>query len=76
MGCDGVTIEASALLMEYAPYGDFFDLVLTDKIIKPEDDALIRTYFHQLINGVEAIHSSQVYHLDIKLENVLLGSDF
>lgn len=38
-------VEASALLMENAPFGDFFDLTLTNNIIRTNDDKLIRTYF-------------------------------
>ncbi len=61
------------LLTEYAGHGDFFDLV-RNRIINNE--VLVRTYFHQLIEGLEYIHSQGVAHLDIKLENLMLGSDF
>jgi len=61
------------LLTEYAKYGDFFELV-GKRIFSNE--VLARTYFHQLIEGIEYIHSQGVAHLDLKLENLLLGSDF
>jgi len=61
------------LLTEYAPYGDFFDLLSSGCI---HGEILIRTYFHQLIEGLEYIHSQGVAHLDLKLENLMLGRDF
>jgi len=64
----------SYTLMEFAPYGDFFDLIIIKKILF--DDKLARTYFHQLIAGLEYLHSKGVAHLDIKPENLLLGTNF
>jgi len=61
------------ILTEYASHGDLFDLV-RNRIINNE--VLVRTYFHQLIEGLEYIHSQGVAHLDIKLENLMLGTDF
>mmetsp|Transcript_15068 Transcript_15068/g.12783 ORF Transcript_15068/g.12783 Transcript_15068/m.12783 type:complete len:89 (-) Transcript_15068:754-1020(-) len=40
------------------------------------DETLVRTYFHQLVNAVEHIHSKGYAHLDIKTENLLLGKDY
>jgi len=64
----------SCTIMEYAPFGDFFDALMTHKV--KFDDKLLRTYFHQLINGLEYLHSMGVSHLDLKPENLLLGSEF
>jgi len=61
------------LLTEYAKYGDFFELVKKGIFT---NEVLARTYFHQLIEGLEYIHSQGVAHLDLKLENLMLGSDF
>jgi len=66
--------KVSYVLNELAPFGDFFELLLNHKI--KFDEVLLRTYFHQLIEGLEYLHSNGVYHLDIKLENLLLGEDF
>lgn len=63
----------TVIFMEYAPYGDFFNLILDYAF---NDEKLIRTYFHQLIEGLKYLHSKNVAHLDLKLENILLGKDF
>jgi len=61
------------LLTEFASFGDFFELV-TSGILNTE--VLIRTYFHHIIQGLEHMHSQGVAHLDLKLENIVMGSDF
>jgi len=60
--------------MDYAPYGDFHDLLAVEK--SNLDEKLIRTYFHQLINGIEYLHSQGISHLDLKPKNLLLDSNF
>jgi len=67
------TIKISYILMEYAPHGDFFDFVMGSE--REWSDKLVRTYFHQLIEGVEHLHSLGIAHLDLKLENLLVGED-
>ena len=70
----GTTKKVSYTIMEYAPNGDFFDLVM--KYGKDMDDKLIRTYFRQLVEGLEYLHKNGVSHMDLKLENLLVGEDF
>ena len=65
--------KVSYILMEYAPHGDFFDFVTKHR--EELDEKLVRTYFRQLINGIEYLHSCRVAHLDLKPENLLLGAD-
>jgi len=61
------------IIMEYAPHGDLFDFV---KNFRTDiDDKLIRTYIRQLIDGVEYLHIKGIAHLDLKLENLLIGED-
>jgi len=64
----------SFILMELAPHGDFFDMIMTHQI--PLTEKLARTYFHQLIEGLEYLHAQAVAHVDIKLENLLVGENF
>jgi len=66
--------KISYIIMELAPYGDFFDVLMTKRI--QFDEKLARTYFHQLIEGLGYLHSNGVSHLDLKLENLLLGENF
>mmetsp|Transcript_28028 Transcript_28028/g.24733 ORF Transcript_28028/g.24733 Transcript_28028/m.24733 type:complete len:241 (+) Transcript_28028:59-781(+) len=66
--------DVSLIVTELAPYGDFSELLAND--IFPQDEVLIRTYFHQLIEGIEFLHKNGIAHLDIKLENLLLTEDF
>ncbi len=61
------------LLTEFATNGDFFELVTKRYLV---GEVLVRTYFQQLIEGLEYIHSQGVAHLDLKLENLMLGADF
>ena len=61
------------LLMDFAPNGDFFDIVTKGGLAH---EVHMRTYFHQLIAGLEYLHSKDVAHLDLKLENLLMGRDF
>ena len=59
--------------VEYAPYGDFFDLTTNQTRF---EEKVVRTFFHQLIEGLEYLHSKNIAHLDIKPENLLLGEDY
>jgi serine/threonine protein kinase len=40
------------------------------------DESIARTYFHQLIAGVECAHRAGVAHRDLKPENLLLDANF
>jgi Serine/threonine protein kinase len=71
---NGVSKDASYLLMEYAPYGCFRPLAICPQF--NSNTLLVRTYFKQLIQGLEYLHEQNVSHLDLKLDNLLLGEDF
>lgn len=59
--------------MDYAPKGDLFDMLMNN--IDVFDDKLARTYFHQIIDGVEYMHSQSTAHLDLKPDNILIDSN-
>lgn len=67
------SLDCNILLSEYAPFGSFYDFITKVQVI---NDKLVRTYFHQLVDAVEYLHSKDVAHLDLKLENLLLGKNF
>mmetsp|Transcript_12537 Transcript_12537/g.10764 ORF Transcript_12537/g.10764 Transcript_12537/m.10764 type:complete len:206 (-) Transcript_12537:378-995(-) len=71
---DNSDVEGSVIVMELAPYGDIID-VFNNKAVAA-DEKLARTYFHQLVSGVEFLHTNKVAHLDLKLENILVGKDY
>lgn len=60
--------------MEYAPHGDFFTFI--SKNYPQIDEKLARTYFKQLIEGLEYLHTNRVAHLDLKPENLLIDTTF
>jgi serine/threonine protein kinase len=70
---NGQNQQVSYILMELA-HCDFSDIVSCPEFNK--DDKLVRTYFKQLIAGLEYLHSDGICHMDIKPENLLLGGDF
>lgn len=57
------------LIMEYVRGGDLSDKIAYLQKIT-EDEA--RKYFHQLIDAVNYCHSRNVYHRDLKPQNLLL----
>jgi len=61
-------------MTELAQYGDFHEVVVK-KLIQ-DNEMLIRTYFQQLIKGIEYLHSQGIAHLDLKLENLVIGEDY
>merc|ERR1719495_358003 len=68
----GQTIT-SMIVTEFCKGGDLFESIVSAGAM-PE--RLARTYFRQLIQGLEDCHNRGVIHRDIKLQNVLLDADF
>lgn len=64
----------SYILMEYAPYRDLYESI--QKLGDFFDEKLTRTYFKQLISGIEYLHGKAIAHLDLKPENLLISRDF
>jgi len=71
---NGKSVPISYILSEFAPRGDFINFL--EEYGDCFNETLVRTYFHQLIAGLEFLHSKSIVHLDLKLENLLLSQDF
>jgi Serine/threonine protein kinase len=67
-------MNVRALVLEYCPNGDFYELVCERGPKLPE--VIVRTYFHQILSAIEYLHAHQIAHLDIKLENILLDENY
>ncbi|ETO06545.1 hypothetical protein RFI_30848 [Reticulomyxa filosa] len=61
------------LVLEYMPNGDLFDLLYKTACL---DETITRTYFRQLIEGLEACHQAMIVHRDIKPQNLLLDKNY
>lgn len=59
------------MVMELCDQGDLFDFVTRGEM----DEQLVKTLYLQILDAVEYMHAQNVYHRDIKLENILLKSD-
>lgn len=65
--------DFNCILTEYAKYGGIFDMIANGVF---NTETLIRTYFHQIMDGLSYLHSQGVAHLDLKPENLMIGSGF
>ena len=61
------------IVMEYCEGGDIMNYILNRKRLT-EFESL--KYFHQLINALYYLHSQNIAHRDIKIDNLLLDSNF
>lgn len=66
--------RVSYALMEFAPYGTVLEFI--KKFNCNINETLIRTYFHQLIQGFEFLHSNGFAHLDLKIQDLVIAEDY
>jgi len=66
--------NVSFVTMEWAPYGDMTYVLSNTSFC--DNVMLARTYFHQLIEGINYLHSSGIFHLDLKLDNLLIADKY
>jgi len=69
----GKEVKIILVVLELATGGELFEFLSYSGFF---EESVARTYFHQLIAGVEFCHSQGVAHRDLKPENLLLNSEF
>ena len=57
------------LILEYASNGDLLKKISNGYILKEEE---IKIIFSDIVIGLEHIHSKNIIHRDIKLDNILI----
>lgn len=70
---DGTTEPTVLMVMEYCDAGDLYDVIYYAGAL---NEKLGRTYFKQIIEGLQAIHAAGITHRDLKPNNILIGGDF
>jgi serine/threonine protein kinase len=66
---------SASVYSEYCKFGDFVS-VFTEKKLRIDDQKMIRTYFRQLVEAVEYMHSQDIGHLDLKVANLFLDENY
>ncbi|KAI8997444.1 kinase-like domain-containing protein [Pilobolus umbonatus] len=61
------------MIMELCDQGDLFEYLINNSFYV-HNEVIIKQAFNQILEGVEYMHQSHVYHRDLKLENILLQS--
>ncbi|OIT38875.1 mitogen-activated protein kinase kinase kinase 2 [Nicotiana attenuata] len=61
------------MFMEYIPGGTLSDLI--KKQGGSLNESVIKSYAHQILQGLDYLHSIGVVHCDIKGQNILIGQD-
>ena len=63
-------------IFEYYENGTLINNINIDKNIKDFGEKIGRIIFKQILNSVEIIHKNGFAHQDIKLENILVSSNY
>ena len=70
---NGSSYHVMSVVLELATGGELFEYVANTGRFS---DPVARTYFHQMIEALEYMHSNNVAHRDMKPENLLFDSEF
>jgi len=70
---DGRKTKCIVTVLEFASGGELFDFLMFTGCF---DEAASRSYFRQMISGLEAMHKLGIAHRDLKPENLLLSEDY
>lgn len=61
-------------LMDYCPGGDLRHAICKKRIFA-KNDTLVKSLFLQLLDAVQACHDADIYHRDIKPDNILINKE-
>lgn len=66
------------IVMEYLEHGELLNYITKVSPLEPKGfgEELGKLIFSQLLDGLEEIHSKNIFHRDIKLDNIMLGNDY
>ena len=77
---NGKSKEVYYIIMEYMEHGDLLKYITNISSKKGENigfgEHFGRLIFSKLLDGLEAIHNSDIVHRDIKPENIMIGKDY
>ncbi|KAI0372014.1 kinase-like protein, partial [Pilatotrama ljubarskyi] len=62
------------LILELCPGGDLFTKIWDERVYQ-QNDELVRSTFVQIVDAVQACHTANVYHRDLKPQNILCSED-
>ncbi|KAI0646373.1 kinase-like protein, partial [Trametes meyenii] len=62
------------LVLDYCPGGDLFSFLSTRRDYRG-NTAIVRKFFLQILDALEACHTAGIHHRDLKPENILVGED-
>ena len=60
------------LIMEFVPGGELFNYIVKKKRLENREAC---RFFHQILAGIEYLHSIKICHRDLKPENLLLDEN-
>jgi len=70
---DGSFEPTVLMVMEFCDAGDLYDVIYYAGAL---DERLGRTYFRQIVAGLQAIHNAGITHRDLKPNNILIGQNY